>query len=815
MSKRVFARGYRHSLSRHRQSANNPKRLLRLECLESRVVLAATNPLDLSSLDGSIGFRIDGIKAEDFSGASVSGAGDVNGDGYDDLILGAPFSDPDGAGQAGQSYVVFGKPSGFSAAISLGSLDGTNGFRIDGIDPGDASGTSVSSAGDINGDGADDLIIGANGADPVGRNLAGESYVVFGRTDGFGPVLELSGLDGTNGFRLEGVAADDFSGRPVSGAGDVNGDGFDDLIVGANNAEDSAGESYVVFGKAAGFSAVMKLSDLDGTNGFRLDGNGPGDISGYSVSGAGDVNGDGFDDLIVGARNAGPGGSGFAGETYVVFGKSGGFSATLALGDLDGSDGFRINGVNATDYSGHSVSSAGDVNGDGFDDLIIGAEGADPRGMDSAGESYVVFGRADAFPAAMELSDLDGTDGFRLEGIDADDLSGRSVSGAGDMNGDGFDDLLIGAEGADAAGKESAGESYVVFGKAGGLSASLDLSSLDGTTGFRLDGIEPNDYSGNSVSGAGDVNGDGFDDLIIGGSGADPGGRASAGQTFVVFGGDFTGAATHIGDSEDNVLEGDAGADVMIGAQGNDLLRGAGGADVLRGGSGDDELVIADLAFARAAGGNGIDTLRLDASGVTLDLTLVADNRVTDIEAIDIRGGGANTLTLDLNEALNLSTHSNTVIVHRDVDDQVDIGTGWADVGTETISGSLFRVFTQGAATVKVQEVTDIGHTNPTEPLDVDDDGFIVPKDALLVINYLNSIGAGPISGVNTGPPFFDVSGDDNVTPIDALLVINHLNKVASGAEGEGPASGLSTTVRTGNAADRHAADEFVWQRNS
>ena len=82
---------------------------------------------------------------------------------------------------------------------------------------------------------------------------------------------------------------------------------------------------------------------------------------------------------------------------------------------------------------------------------------------------------------------------------------------------------------------------------------------------------------------------------------------------------------------------------------------------------------------------------------------------------------------------------------------------------------------------MKVQEVTDIGHTNPTEPLDVDDDGFIVPKDALLVINYLNSIGAGPISGVNTGPPFFDVSGDDNVTPIDALLVINHLNKVASG----------------------------------
>src|SRR3990172_4176927 len=223
----------------------------------------------------------------------------------------------------------------------------------------------------------------------------------------------------------------------------------------------------------AQYPAVIDLSALTGSAGanpgFRLDGIDAGDLSGVSVASAGDVNGDGFADLIVGARLANPGGDSAAGESYVVFGKESGFAASFDLATLNGSNGFRLDGIDAGDNSGFSVASAGDVNGDGFDDLIIGAHYADPGGDGSAGESYVVFGKASGFAASFDLATLDGSNGFRLDGIDAQDFSGRSVTSAGDVNGDGFDDLIIGARSADPGGDSAAGESYVVFGKLAGF----------------------------------------------------------------------------------------------------------------------------------------------------------------------------------------------------------------------------------------------------------------------------------------------------------------------------------------------------------
>ncbi|MEH2071087.1 MAG: Ig-like domain-containing protein [Nostoc sp.] len=495
---------------------------------------------NLSSLDGSNGFVLKGIDFNNFSGYSVSNAGDFNGDGFDDVIIGAYRADPNGKTYAGESYLVFGSSSGFEASLNLSSLDGNNGFVIKGIDEFDRSGRSVSTAGDINGDGFDDLIIGAFAANPNGKYSAGESYVVFGTSNGFGASFDLSSLDGSNGFVINGIDEGDRSGWSVSNAGDFNGDGIDDLIIGARGGKPEgeiyAGESYVVFGKSNGFGASFDLSSLNGSNGFVINGINERDYSGWSVSSAGDFNGDGIDDLIIGAFAADPNGQEDAGESYLVFGKSSGFTASFNLSSLDGSNGFVINGNDPDSNSGISVSSAGDINGDGFDDLIIGANRAQPNGKYSAGESYVVFGSSSSFGASFDLSSLNGSNGFAIKGINEGDRSGTSVSSAGDINGDGFDDLIIGTPNSAFNGQGEAAKSYVVFGKSSGFTANFDLSSLNGSNGFVINGIINPGNLDISVSSAGDINSDGSADLIIGASRASANGQTYAGESYVIFG---------------------------------------------------------------------------------------------------------------------------------------------------------------------------------------------------------------------------------------------------------------------------------------
>lgn len=494
----------------------------------------------------------------------------------------------------------------FGSILELSDLDGSEGFLINGIDALDNSGRSVSSAGDINDDGIDDLIIGADQAllNPFAQDStgSGDSYVVFGGDElGSSGVLELSELDGSNGFVLRGIDRYDRSGFSVSGAGDINGDGVADLIIGARggepNARFGAGESYVVFGGAGvGSSGVVELSDLDGDDGFVLNGVDVFDGSGISVSSAGDVNGDGMADLIIGAYNVFQNGNYSSGASYVVFGGEGvGSSGELELSDLDGSDGFVLEGVDAYDFSGFSVSSAGDINGDNVSDLIIGAPFATPNGIDSAGQSYVVFGGAAVGSSGVvELSALDGSNGFVLNGIGESDLSGYSVSGAGDINGDGVSDLIIGAKFANPNGLNE-GQSYVMFGGAdAGSSGVVELSELDGSNGFALNGVDANDGSGGSVSSAGDINGDGMADLVIGAYSASVNGNFLAGKSYVVYGGNDVGAdgvveLSDIGGGEGFVINGISAGDRSgssvssagdVNADGvSDLVIGAHGAD--------------------------------------------------------------------------------------------------------------------------------------------------------------------------------------------------------------------------------------------
>jgi VCBS repeat-containing protein len=478
---------------------------------------------DVSTLDGNTGFRINGLTPFDRAGSGAGFSGDINNDGLDDILLGAIASQIEGTG-SGQAYLVCGRSEGFDPVLELAALNGVNGFAINPATAGENVGSDMEVIGDINGDGMDDYMIGARASSPAGRTEAGKTYVVFGPATRAGGAMSLSEVNGTNGFVINGAGAGDHSGFAVAGIGDFNGDGIPDFAIGAPDS--GTGKLFVIFGQAGGPGATLDLGSLNGINGFVLTGVSGSDRLGHAVTGGGDLNGDGRDDLVIGA----PGAGGGNGSVHILFGGST-FAASQTSAALDGINGFSIPGDEPGGF-GTSVAMVGDLNNDGLDDFALGAPN-----FQGAGGTIIVFGNVSP-PAGPVLlpDDLFGDGATGILGENAGDRMGSSMAAAGDLNGDGIDDMIIGAEAASPGGRTGAGQSYVIFGSAGGFAPILDLNQLNTFTGMRIAGVSAGDALGTALAQAGDMDGDGVDDILITSPGFSPNNRMQAGAAHVIFG---------------------------------------------------------------------------------------------------------------------------------------------------------------------------------------------------------------------------------------------------------------------------------------
>ncbi len=438
-------------------------------------------------------------------GYSISTAGDINGDGYSDVIIGAYGNNSN----SGKTYLYLGSSSGLLTTAA---------WTAAGENTGDFFGYKVSTVGDVNGDGYGEVIVGAYNY----SSSTGKTYLYYGGAGGLSTTADWTAV-GENG--------NDHFGISVSIAGDVNGDGYSDIIVGANGYSFSKGKAYLFYGEASGLSTTADWTKI---------GENSNDNFGVSAVSAGDVNGDGYSDVIVGAFRY----SNYTGKVYLFYGSSSGLSTTAD---------WTATGENIRDYFGLSIATAGDLNGDGYSDIIVGASGY--PSLAKIGKVYLYYG---------SQSGLSSTPDWTATGENNDDSFGSDVSTGGDINGDGYSDIIVSSPGYSS----TTGKVLLYYGSSIGLSSTADWTA----TGENTD-----DTFGNSIAAAGDVNGDGFSDVIVGAYGF----SSFMGKTYLYFGSssglsstaDWTVTGENNSDyfgacvSTAGDINGDGYSDIIIGAE--------------------------------------------------------------------------------------------------------------------------------------------------------------------------------------------------------------------------------------------------------
>ncbi len=453
-------------------------------------------------VSGTLSVTDVGITLTDSLGSGLGydiGAGDINGDGDDDLVIGAPFVDIDSANWTGRSYVIYG-PLTVDRTVTS-SYDAS----VDGNVTDDYVGLAVSAGGDLNGDGYDDIAIGSLGYDLSAASDAGIVGVRYGSAASLSGNTSIDALDAN----FTGIKTRDYLGFAVKFIGDVNGDGYDELAAGARGASSTypgAGAVYIIQGSATRYSGISTMTTaaaLTITGATRTDS--LGDMG--SIAGPVELDGDGLHDIVVGSITIKSGANTRAGGAYVFYGTAGALStsASLSIAAADAS----FTGGAADDVLGGASASAGDVNGDGYNDLVLGAYGVDNGSTLNVGCAYLLHGGASRLSGASSVTSAAVA---TICGEATSDSLGATVGGA-DVNGDGYSDMFVGANGVDNGTSSNVGAMYVFYGS---LSGSVSANSADATfTGTTFGG------NVGLSSHVADVNGDGNEDILVGAQLAD------------------------------------------------------------------------------------------------------------------------------------------------------------------------------------------------------------------------------------------------------------------------------------------------------